>query len=185
MEFLSLLEALRNDYMTRYEAAHQELLQSTNEVVAEVAFELSEDSTVFNRLYVVDFLESYPDGPSAVEIAAEESDYSGPGSYVFNTIAVTMFPSSWDDINIELPIPAHKIAGFEPWFDRWMDIDGVHTPSGEAYLASIHSVILQDNTVFVDFGTAPVTAFTSLLDLLADNQITSVSIFGERVRQEQ
>ena len=76
---------------------------------------------------------------------------------------------------------AEDLAGFESWFDRWIDLEGNRSVEGESHYNIIHSSKLEKGLVEVDFGSAPTDAVIELLDLLSANGVKTVRVSSAQI----
>lgn len=175
MEFLELLEAIRAEYITFYEATYEQQVKQHEGVFPEVGFNVPD--TIYRDTYVFDFV--LRDGeqiaaldtsmPVAVDPEALDFDYNG--------INVTVLGPTWEAVSF-YPTPAvpEDFEGFGAWYDYWLDIEATRKPEGAVFGGVIHSAGFYDDRIDIDFGSAPVEAFTQLLDLLAVQGVTQVTI---------
>jgi len=171
---LAFLETVRSAYIAQYEAAYQEGTSEETPLSPEVAF--SGVSNVYQNLYVIDFVQQLPDGPAAVEITVEPDQYLDGEDFQFRGMRVEFGDVSWHDVVLRFPASDTSIDGFNTWFERWIDVSLPHAVDGELVSSTIHSALLTEEFIFVDFGTAPTSAFVELLDLMAEQGTTHVQI---------
>lgn len=134
---------------------------------AEVQFMLSEHAKVFRRLYRVDWV-SAPDGDGVTEL-------DPPSVLTFPEFSITLdggaeisfIRSRWDRIVLHHDLPDLRPDRLSLWFDRWFDPNEERLDVNAPLAGFIHSLLIEQGAVHVDFGTAPVDAFWDLVDVLA------------------
>ncbi len=178
MDLYELLEHLRTDYVTGYEAALVDAQGQYELVAPEVVFQI--DGGVYQHLYAVDLLVGAADAPGAVELSAEDS-LLAPSAEVFyhSDLEISFYATSWGNMAFDVSIAPEQLSGFNTWFYYWMDLDATRRVQGEPFGGVVHSVHFQPETVSIDFGSAPVEAFVELLQIFEENGIHELRISSD------
>ncbi|MEP3844539.1 MAG: hypothetical protein ABJM43_04260 [Paracoccaceae bacterium] len=178
MELITLLEMLRSNYLLEFESVYRNQLEVNEEVHPEIAFKISDG--VYKRLFVVDFFGKNGANTNLIEVGTTNAAYGGGQSFEYSSLSIEFGHVSWDDMRLELDPMPQDIVGFEPWFDRWIDLDGAYKKEGAFLSHVIHSALIHDDSVGIDFGTAPRDAFVQLLDLFKANGVETIRISSDR-----
>ena len=178
MELIALLEMLRSNYVQQYESTYRSQVEQNEEVYPEIAFEIS--GGVYKSLFVADFIGKNGNNNSVIEVGTTDAAYGGDQSFEYNGLSIEFGHVSWDAMRLELDPMPQNIAGFERWFDRWIDLDGAYRIEGAFLSHVIHSVSIRDDSLGIDFGTAPRDAFVQLLDLFKANRVETIRISSDR-----
>ncbi|MCT4611299.1 MAG: hypothetical protein N4A70_19085 [Pelagimonas sp.] len=174
MDILSLLDALRSDYLSRFEVAYQQQSGIYEQVTTEIAFEISKGP--YKRLYVIDLLGKDGEALSAVEVATDEDSYLGGLSLQYKALSVEFDCVSWEAMRFSFrPVP-ERLTGFEAWFDKWIDLEAIRRIDGQVFSNVIHFAWLESGLLDVDFGSAPTDAVIELLDLFQTSGVKSVLV---------
>ncbi|MEP1696502.1 MAG: hypothetical protein ABJJ69_08190 [Paracoccaceae bacterium] len=179
MELIALLEKLRSNYLLEFESAYRNQVEVNEEIGTEIAFEIS--GGVYKRLFVVDFVGKNGANTNLIEVGTTDAAYGGGQSFEYSGLSIEFGHVSWDAMRLELDPMPQDIAGFEPWFDRWIDLVGEHRKEGAFLSHVIHSASIRDDSVGIDFGTAPREAFVQLLDLLKANDVKTIRVTSDRI----
>jgi len=178
MELVALLEALRANFLQEFDAAYHQQIEVNEHVFPEIAFEIS--GTVYKRLFVVDLVARNGEGDTAIEVGSTEAVLSGETYFQYNGLNIDFGNVSWDAMRFSLaPYPV-EITGFEPWFDKWIDLNGERSVEGELLSSVIHSATIGDDIVDVDFGSSPVDAVLELFDLFKTNNVMTIQVSSSR-----
>ncbi len=84
----------------------------------------------------------------------------------------------WDDVIVLFSGPP---ADFDAWFDLWFDPEEKCFEDGAELSGRIHSLIVENGRVSVDFGSAPPEALFDLLLVLSGGGVTNVAIQTTRI----
>lgn len=180
MEMLAVLETLRSDYLIEFAAAYHQQLELNDTIQPEITLEIS--GGTYKNLYVVDMLSKVNETITPIEVDPNDAAYGGEVSMQYNGLSVEISKVSWDSMTFSIyPAPA-ELIGLEFWFDKWIDLEGSRHVEGEIYSRVIHSVLLEDQSVDVDFGTATTGAAIELLELFKMNGVKTVHVSSGRDR---
>ncbi|MPL95840.1 hypothetical protein DFO80_13432 [Rhodobacter sp. 140A] len=178
MEFDAFLDHLRSAYLVEFEDAYEQRRSELGAIHSEVAFEISGDT--YRHIYVVDFVAEEGGKKGVIEVNPSEQAYASGGPFVYEGVTVSFGRASWDGMTFELSPVTPQLHGFEPWFDRWVNLDGQYPVVGGHHSGVIHSAVLGDGYLEIDFGTAPVDALTGLLQILAENGVREVEVSSSK-----
>lgn len=97
-------------------------------------------------------------------------------------VDVIISPFRWDEVHFRFD--TKKLDGdlFDEWFRSWFDIDG-ERETMEAVGNIIHSILLLDGQLTIDFGTAEVDAFWHLLHILSRSGVRSLTVGTDDIAQ--
>ena len=178
MDILALLEDLRTDYLQEFEAAYYQQIEVNEQVIPEIAFEISEG--LYKRLFVVDFTGRNGEALLAIEVGISQAAYGGEVSLRYRSLTIEIGRVSWDSVRFVLQPAPEELVGFEQWFDRWIDLDGTRRVDGQIISNVIHSTRLENGLVEVDFGSAPASSAIELLDIFEMNEVETVLVSSGR-----
>ncbi len=178
MELGAFLEALSTNYVAQYESVWSEPQSKNAESFPQIALEIS--GGTFKNLYVADFVVWNDAVQSIVEVTPADDTYLQGGPFLYGSISLRFESVSWDGVRFTIEPELATLPEFEMWFDRWIDLEGVHRIENSKRASVIHSVSLDENVIDVDFGTAPPKAFLELLDVFAANGVTQISVASSR-----
>lgn len=174
-DFIAILDDLRGKYLLEFEAAYHQQVEENQQVFPEIAFEISDGP--FKRLFVIDMVVRNNGGDSAVEVGVGPYSYTDSATVSYRGMQIEFAKVSWDSMRFSFKQSSGELAGFEKWFDTWIDLEGARDTNGNDIFAEmIHSVTLDTGSVDVDFGSAPLSAATELFDLFAINGVESVFV---------
>lgn len=95
---------------------------------------------------------------------------------------VYIAPFKWDEVGFKFDTKSLDGDLFDEWFHSWFDIDG-ERETKDIVGNIIHSALLVDGQVTIDFGTADVDAFWHLLQILSRSGVRSLAIGTDNVAQ--
>ena len=95
---------------------------------------------------------------------------------------VSISPFSWDkaDFRFDTRVLDHDL--FDEWFQLWFDVDD-ERETAELLGNIIHSALLSDGHLAIDFGSAKVDAFWHLLDVISKSGVRSLEIGSDDIAQ--
>lgn len=151
---------------------------------AEVPTERTNNPNLHGGHYRIDFVTSVKgklDGSVVVELVPDRQLVIDPIEGTAGTTRVRLEQVSWDDVEILHDVPGDMAALIAPWFAHWYDPDDRRAPApGEPPPGVIHSLGIYPGALVIDFGTAPVDAFWSLIPLLRDAGATMLTVRATR-----
>lgn len=179
MDATAFVARVRDHYVEQFTVFAEEQSRSCTQGAAEVKFQLSEDSGVFRRLYCVDFIKN--DGEvQAVEFQPENILTFDEITGSFGATALSIQHLRWDDVVIYHDVqilPQEKVG---EWFRLWFDPDDERHDMDAPLSDVIHSLLIQPESVSIDFGTAAPGAFWDMLELLEDAGATTIRVSSSR-----
>ncbi|NRR34107.1 hypothetical protein HSX11_28415 [Oxalobacteraceae bacterium] len=186
-DLVVVLNLIREHYMAAYMEAICEFSQEIPPSVPEVLFEFGAERAYAFRLYRIDLVSNINGKAKMREINretylsfAEKTFMPVPG------LKLSLSPIAWNGVEITSNVnPSWK--KLEEWTLRWIDVKDLHTQDKVGLQGVIHSVTAPEmsegySTFSVDFGSAPVAAIESLLQLLADLGATEVQMRSSWVK---
>ncbi|MDX8536202.1 hypothetical protein RFM23_01045 [Mesorhizobium abyssinicae] len=93
---------------------------------------------------------------------------------------VSIAPFQWDQVRFSFDTRNLNGDLFDEWFQSWFDIDG-ERETRDIVGNIIHSALLLDGQMTIDFGTAEVDAFWHLLHILSRSGIRSLAIGTDKI----
>lgn len=177
-DWILVIEQVQQAYVREYAEFCRQQMQQVEGGSPEVAFELSENSTVLRRLYRVDFASNdngtprmiEMDHPAMVQIPAFETPADGIqveiNSFRWSGVVLRMEGASWDEATVL------------PWFDDWFGLESgreADAMPGEPG-GMIHSAHIEGQDLNVDFGSAPADSLIQLIDIARQSGASSIEI---------
>lgn len=160
-----MIEQVRQRYHVAFSDFIARQLADCEQCGAEVKLELGESSHVYRRLYCADFVRN--DRQRQVIEFVPESVTIEPFTMKFRATDVHVEGISWDAAVLSHDLENIPRAALNDWFDRWFDPDDTRFDPEADLQSVIHSLIVEEGALTVDFGSAPADAFDELLDLLS------------------
>lgn len=178
MDILALLDVLRANYLREYEAAYYQQVEINEQVFPEIAVEIS--GVTYKRLFVIDLTGRNRADLSAIEVGVSRAAYEGGISLKHNRLSIKFGIVAWDSMRFTLQAAPADLAGFEQWFDKWIDLEGTRHVDGNITSGVIHSSRIETGLVEMDFGSAPVTSAVELFDLFEMNGVNTIIVSSSR-----
>jgi len=181
MDFVEVLDALRNNYVAQFEAVYEQHGGLDTGIHPEIAFEIS--GATYQNLYVVDFVKrdaTTKDAGTAIEVSPTSLAYGGNGEFKSHGLQISVGNISWDGVSFYLNTAPAALEGIDAWFDHWIDLDATRRKQDVVISQILHSVIIEPDQIHVDFGTAPVSAVTELLDILHNSGVQNITLRSSR-----
>jgi hypothetical protein len=151
---------------------------------AEVPTERTGNPNLYGNHYRIDFVTTTKgklDGSVVVELVPDRQMVIDPIEGTAGPTRIRLERVSWDDVEILHDAPGDMAALLGAWFTHWYDPDDKRTPSpGEPPPGVIHSLGIYPDALAIDFGTAPVDAFWSLITLLRDAGAKKLTVRATR-----
>lgn len=83
--------------------------------------------------------------------------------------------------DVEVHHDADKpLDGLDRWFSQWFDEEEKRLDPTAEFSESIHSLLSEADRLSVDFGSAPITAFWELLNLVQAGGARSILVTSSR-----
>lgn len=174
-DVVALVARVRDHYVQQFASFASEQRQTCVRGAAEVKFQLSEDSGLFQRLYCVDFVRN----DESVEPVEFQPEYALTFDEISSSFASAMLSIQnlrWDDVVIGHDVSSLPEIELSQWFRVWFDPDDDRHDPDAALSETVHSLTIQFSVLNVDFGTAPPGAFWELLALLEAAGATAIRV---------
>lgn len=179
MDFEELIELARDSYVGQF--AHFADVQAKAHPggVAEVKLEVSVEAGLYRSLYCADYMTgpAHDDAPQIVELSPDEEVAFDPIVVTLNELEMTVEALDWHEMNLSLTGAPETLQGLEAWFETWFDPEDRNIDLDSRFSGHIHSLLVDNDHLHVDFGTAPVQALIDLLLLIEMNGCTAVRVF--------
>jgi hypothetical protein len=173
-----LVERVREDYLNQFRAMVAQKRQSGSDGSPELKLQLNEASDLYRNVYCIDFVEN-PAKPRLFDLKSDHSLGFAPVTGTLGGMTLRITGLKWDDVTITHDRPDLRPECLADWFETWFDPeDKRHDPAAELS-SNIHSLMVSEQSVSADFGSAPVAAFWSLLDVLEKAGVKNVRISNE------
>lgn len=173
-----LVDGARDHYLLQFTAFADKQRRECRRGAAEVKFQLQGQKRLFRNFCCVDFVRN-DGGAEIVELQPDVLVFD-PVMARLGDAQVAIEQLRWDDVVVYNDIGHLPTVKFEPWFDYWFDPEERRYDSSAATGNTIHSLLILQNAVHVDFGTATTTAFWELLDVLKEAGATQIRITDSR-----
>lgn len=173
-----LLDQVRDHYVEQFQAF---LLEQGKRLggAGEIKLKLSEESQLYLQLYCADFV-SGGDEPRVIELHPDRVLQFETASATIGQMEVSLASLSWDSAEFEVTGVNIEAEMLRDWFLKWFDPDDSRSDENAEISGNVHSVLLAENKISVDFGTSPVDAFHELLHLIAEAGATGVRVTNPR-----
>ena len=164
MNVHEVITAIRADYIEQWDAYVAARRACDPSVYVERRLPMPDDSKLFARSYVPDI--SIGDPMTSMSNLVPRSRDGKIPSFDLNSpkLAVHFDDLWWDDVRIyhDGSFTGELVSW---WFNRWFPPLNAHTPRAEGVSGFIHSVIVDEKWMNVDFGTAGVSALFNILSV--------------------
>lgn len=151
---------------------------------AEAPTERTNNPNLYGNHYRIDFVTSVKgklDASVVVELVPDRQLSIDPIEGTAGPTRIRLEHVSWDDVEILHDAPGDMAARLNPWFAHWYDPDDKRVPApGEPPPGVIHSLGIYPDALVIDFGSAPVDAFWSLVTLLRDAGASKLTVRATR-----
>lgn len=180
MSLTDLIDQVRDHYVEQFEEFVDRQNDTCTRGHAEVKFQVSEESGLYRRLSIIDFIKN-DDRVEAIAFAPNRLLQFDKASGTIGKMTVVIEALRWD--NAALHFNSRTSPQLDRWFEHWFDPDDRrHDP--DAKLGSvIHSLSLRPGLVSVDLGTAPSEALWRLLEDLERAGVDQVVINSDAGHQ--
>ncbi|MES2632285.1 MAG: hypothetical protein V4669_04895 [Pseudomonadota bacterium] len=172
MTLREIFEKERERYVELLLSTKAELLAKSPATSSEVLISLNNEAMPYPYRYLrVDLLSKAQDGAVRPYYVTPAPDMTvEPRGYNLGSFEMQVHPFTWNAVNIKVDQPIQSLQVLEDWATRWLDIKDTH--ASETLAQAIHSLgrvePQNDWWLFtVDLGSAPATALTELIDLVA------------------
>ena len=183
MDLDDVTARIREHYLEQFRAFIHEQKRGCTQGASEVKLRLSEKSEVFQHLYCVDFIKN--DGTAEiVELQPDRFLRFEPISGSLGGANLQVEALRWDDLVIHHDAP-EPLSGIDPWFEQWFDPEDKRRDEDAEFSGVIHSLLVLPDRLSIDFGSAPTTAFWTLLDLLEQEGAKSIRVSSSRDETER
>jgi hypothetical protein len=176
LDFEDLLELARDSYVDQFKNFVDQHIKKYIQGGPEVKLKLSEESSLYKSIYCADFIT--PDkGVQIIEMDPDRELSFDPLVVSLGEMEMTVEALNWDDIKLTHTGAPEILQGVDAWFQTWFDPEDENINLDTRFSGHIHSLLIENNSLSVDFGTAPVQAFIDLLLLLEMNGAKALKIF--------
>lgn len=175
MNVTAFISRARDHYVEQFRAFADEQRRNCSQGASELKLQLSETSKLFQRLFCADFITN--DGEyKLIELQPASILTFDPISASLGVAALSIEHLRWDDMMIHHDLAVLPSDDVTAWFRRWFDPDDERQLQDAELSNVIHSLVVQDGLLSIDFGTAPPEAFLEMLELLENAGATTIRI---------
>lgn len=178
MDIEGLIKEVRDHFLDQFRDFIRQERQSCSKGGPEVKLQLSQTSGIYRHLYCADFIRN-DDQPNVIEFIPEYQLEFAPVTGKFGNIVIEIIAFRWDRVKITHTLPDLDHAHIDAWFDDWFDPDDRKYDQNSEFSHTIHSVTIEGQEICVDFGSAPVDAFWSLMGILEKSGAPQIKIIGD------
>lgn len=173
MNLHDLFDQVRDHYVEQFEQFIDQQSDACTRGGAEMKFQVSEDSGLYRRLVIIDFVKN-DDRVEAIAFSPEHILQFGALSAMLGKMRIVVEALRWD--NVALHFSSEASLQIDDWFEQWFDPEERrHDP--EAKVGSvIHSLSVQPGQLSIDLGTAPGQALWHLLEEMERSGVEQVVI---------
>jgi hypothetical protein len=179
MDFINFVGRIREHYLDQFTAFAQLQMQNCTKGAAEVKLKLSESSTLYERMYCVDFIRN-DDQARVIELQPENILTFDPIEVSFGRTLLIVEYLRWDDVVLHYDLVDLPTDPLNIWFRRWFDPEDERHKQGAAISNVVHSLLVQPNSLRIDLGTADADAFLDILALLENAGATSIRVSSSK-----
>ena len=76
------------------------------------------------------------------------------------------------------------LSGLNTWFEQWFDTEDKRYDKDAELCEVIHSLLVEPDRLSIDFGSAPVTALSELLNLLEQEGAKNICVSSSQREAE-
>jgi hypothetical protein len=170
-----LIQRVRKHYLDQFRKFVAAQHETTKTGSPELKLQLKGPTSLYRDMYCIDFVKN-PDKPALLELQPARYLGFAPVTWTFGRMEAQIVGLRWNEVHIAHDKPDLQPACLLDWFDTWFDPDDKRHDATTELSGIIHSLAIEGRTISVDFGSAPVDAFWSLLEVLEKADVTSVRI---------
>lgn len=179
MDPVSFVARIRDHYVDQFRAFAAQQRASCIQGASEVKLQLSEQSGLFDRLYCVDFIKN-DDTSEVVELQPENILTFKAITGAFGKASLLIEHLRWDDVLIQHDLDHLPHDELSRWFQLWFDPQDQRHDAAAEVSGTTHSMLIQPNSISIDFGTADPDAFWDILQLLEGAGAARIQISSSR-----
>lgn len=179
MKLIDIFNACRTKYLDLFEETREHIEKDTTEKVpTEIGSHVEGVEELYKQQYRFDFY--HPEKNIGIDVNPSPYFEHKPFNAKWEKLSINGSQVHWDNIVLEIDIDLRGSDKFEKWFDHWYDAQEQRHAAWQRYHSVIHSAIVAENRVSVDFGTAPGHALLELIELVKNAGGRSVHILDTR-----
>jgi hypothetical protein len=170
------IAAERQQYVDFYRSQIEALRAGPDSFAVEVLLEMAETSSLFRRLYRVDFCVGPPSNLRIVECNVDPLSRTCKAFRIAENLDAVVHPVTWDDLELIVREGNLDPARVASWFDTWIDADSRRAEDDHGLAGVVHSMVFSERRIGLDLGSAPLEALAELLETLAQSGIRRIEI---------
>jgi hypothetical protein len=186
MKFEEIVNYQRQSYINQLQEFYEDKINGDKEVLVTLN---SDNETLLFKLYRFDYLANVNGEFKAEELSPHTYTNHEESIFTYGEIQVELNPFFWHGCEFIIDKKYDDFNWLRGWTKNWIDEDNDFEPDNEGFTGAIHSVTLpiteNNMTRFtVDFGTASVQAFMSLLNSIKETKVERVIINSFELLEE-
>lgn len=175
------LNKVRAHYLQRFVSSLAEYRALHEPSAPEILLELKREHALPFKLYRVDMGSNAGGEFKAQEVNPATHLSFKPIQEELDGLSITLSPIAWNGVEFHASVKHLNQKPIEAWALKWLDIDDHNKQDSEGLQAVIHSITepcFENDKLYVsiDFGSAPVAAFTEFISVLREMGATSVQV---------
>ncbi len=163
-----LFEAARSLHIEQFSRFVEKAAAACNRGAAEVKLILSENSTLYQRFFCVDFVCNDEKGRVIHEMSPEEMLNVEGFVIDWDGVEIVFEDLDWSDVVLSHDAGEVGLDVIEQWFQRWCDPNESRRRPAGPFSLSAHSLHVIPGEISTDLGTAPTKALNDLHDILRE-----------------
>ena len=185
-EWIIVIEQVQSHYVDQYANWVEAQLQREGPNSPEVAFQLQSESALFGNLARVDFVQNASGRSEVVPFWPDYALNFEPVSGQMGEAQIHIEPFVWSQAVITIEGARWEGVVLDPWFNDWFGLES----GREAQAAPgqpggmIHSVSISEDSLHVDFGSAPPECLIELVELAERGGASRLAISNDSAGEE-
>lgn len=187
-QLLAIVDQVREHYVSAYLELLRAFRAAHSPAGPEVLLEIPRETSYPFRLYRVDMASNSDAGLKIEEVnLSAHLAFQEVVAYSVNDARISLQPIAWNAVEFQVRSEFDR-AALDAWALQWLDVDDEREQDLNGLQGVIHSISKPEvrGEVFefsVDFGSAPVEAFGSLIALLSSTGAREIEIKSSVISQ--
>jgi len=175
-DIYALIEQIRGSYIDAFRGFVERQHKLCRTGASEVKLQIGGQAKLVSQFYCVDFINNDAGENDAIEFNFEQYySFSGLRGQL-GKLNVTFTSMRWNDTIITHDLTKLPTDDLSAWFEQWFDPEDRRRDATAEFSNTVHSLLIEPQSLAIDFGTAPGEAFWSLIDLLDEAGARSATI---------
>jgi hypothetical protein len=173
---LQVIHRVRDLYVDQYQLFVDLMLKEFGTGAAEVQLRTPEETELYRSLMRSDFM-ARKDGTIFVRaFSADRALEFEKFRLSIGGRIISVENLRWDNAQIHHDLPRLPESAIDNWFEHHFDPGDTRYDQARRFGSYVHSLAIVSGYLSLDFGSAPVDALTSLVQLLADAGARTIEI---------